>query len=73
MLFIFSFKDEISPGNVWDSKNRGVNGTQNGQIVWRIDPGPYFMEGKDKLLFYFVILKQIGERQQHNSLCYKNV
>lgn len=30
--------------NMWDSKNRGVNGTQRGQIVWRLEPGPYFME-----------------------------
>lgn len=29
---------------MWDSKNRGVNGTQRGQIVWRLEPGPYFME-----------------------------
>uniref|UniRef100_A0A4W5LKF3 HECT-type E3 ubiquitin transferase n=1 Tax=Hucho hucho TaxID=62062 RepID=A0A4W5LKF3_9TELE len=26
--------DEISPSNVWDCKNRGVNGTQRGQIGW---------------------------------------
>ncbi|NXF53192.1 HECW2 ligase, partial [Oceanites oceanicus] len=36
--------DENSPANFWDSKNRGVTGTQKGQIVWRIEPGPYFME-----------------------------
>ncbi|XP_032879623.1 E3 ubiquitin-protein ligase HECW2 isoform X2 [Amblyraja radiata] len=45
--------DEISPGNVWDSKNRGVNGTQNGQIVWRIEPGPYFMEAETKICFKY--------------------
>uniref|UniRef100_A0A8C3TCW7 HECT-type E3 ubiquitin transferase n=1 Tax=Chelydra serpentina TaxID=8475 RepID=A0A8C3TCW7_CHESE len=38
--------DENSPANFWDSKNRGVTGTQKGQIVWRIEPGPYFMERK---------------------------
>lgn len=36
--------DETCVANVWDSKNRGVNGTQRGQIVWRLEPGPYFME-----------------------------
>lgn len=29
---------------MWDCKNRGVNGTQRGQIVWRLEAGPYFME-----------------------------
>lgn len=38
------FTDETCVANVWDSKNRGVNGTQKGQIVWRLEPGPYFME-----------------------------
>lgn len=36
--------DETCVANVWESKNRGVNGTQRGQIVWRLEPGPYFME-----------------------------
>uniref|UniRef100_A0A3Q2W2M7 C2 domain-containing protein n=1 Tax=Haplochromis burtoni TaxID=8153 RepID=A0A3Q2W2M7_HAPBU len=36
--------DENCVANVWESKNRGVNGTQRGQIVWRLEPGPYFME-----------------------------
>ncbi|XP_067891771.1 E3 ubiquitin-protein ligase HECW2 isoform X2 [Heterodontus francisci] len=45
--------DEISPGNVWDSKNRGVNGTQKGQIVWRVEPGPYFMEAETKICFKY--------------------
>uniref|UniRef100_A0A4W3J6X8 HECT-type E3 ubiquitin transferase n=1 Tax=Callorhinchus milii TaxID=7868 RepID=A0A4W3J6X8_CALMI len=45
--------DETSPGNVWDSKNRGVNGTQKGQIVWRIEPGPYFMEAETKICFKY--------------------
>ncbi|TNN49961.1 E3 ubiquitin-protein ligase HECW2 [Liparis tanakae] len=38
--------DETNPSNVWDCKNRGVNGTQKGQIVWRLEPGAYFMERK---------------------------
>lgn len=38
------FTDETSVANVWDSKNRGVNGTQRGQIVWRLEADPNFME-----------------------------
>lgn len=45
------FPDETCPANVWDSKNRGVNGTQKGKIVWRLEPGPYFMEREWILLF----------------------
>lgn len=39
--------------NVWESKNRGVNGTQRGQIVWRLEPGPYFME-RECLVFLLI-------------------
>ncbi|CAM9641325.1 unnamed protein product [Lampetra planeri] len=45
--------DETSPGNFWDSKNRGVNGTQKGQIVWRIEPRPYFTESETKICFKY--------------------
>ncbi|XP_056627807.1 E3 ubiquitin-protein ligase HECW2 isoform X2 [Triplophysa dalaica] len=45
--------DETCPSNVWDSKNRGVNGTQKGQIVWRLEPGPYFMEPETKICFKY--------------------
>ncbi|XP_060112871.1 E3 ubiquitin-protein ligase HECW2 [Heteronotia binoei] len=45
--------DENSPANFWDSKNRGVTGTQKGQIVWRIEPGPYFMEPEIKICFKY--------------------
>ncbi|XP_069376808.1 E3 ubiquitin-protein ligase HECW2 isoform X2 [Paralichthys olivaceus] len=45
--------DETSVANVWDSKNRGVNGTQRGQIVWRLEPGPYFMEPETKICFKY--------------------
>uniref|UniRef100_A0A8C7X721 HECT-type E3 ubiquitin transferase n=1 Tax=Oryzias sinensis TaxID=183150 RepID=A0A8C7X721_9TELE len=41
------------PSNVWDCKNRGVNGTQKGQIVWRLEPGPYFMEPETKICFKY--------------------
>ncbi|XP_012678837.1 E3 ubiquitin-protein ligase HECW2 [Clupea harengus] len=45
--------DETCPANVWDSKNRGVNGTQRGQIVWRLESGPYFMEPETKICFKY--------------------
>ncbi|XP_072298114.1 E3 ubiquitin-protein ligase HECW2-like [Eucyclogobius newberryi] len=45
--------DETCVANVWDSKNRGVNGTQRGQIVWRLEPGPYFMEAETKVCFKY--------------------
>uniref|UniRef100_A0A8C7VUJ4 HECT-type E3 ubiquitin transferase n=1 Tax=Oncorhynchus mykiss TaxID=8022 RepID=A0A8C7VUJ4_ONCMY len=41
------------PSNVWDCKNRGVNGTQRGQIVWRLEPGPYFMDAETKICFKY--------------------
>ncbi|KAM8934594.1 E3 ubiquitin-protein ligase HECW2 [Pelodytes ibericus] len=45
--------DENSPANFWDSKNRGVTGTQKGQIIWRIESGPYFMEPEIKICFKY--------------------
>uniref|UniRef100_A0A671QU99 HECT-type E3 ubiquitin transferase n=1 Tax=Sinocyclocheilus anshuiensis TaxID=1608454 RepID=A0A671QU99_9TELE len=45
--------DETCPANVWDSKNRGVNGTQRGQIFWRLEAGPYFMEPETKICFKY--------------------
>ncbi|XP_023124133.2 E3 ubiquitin-protein ligase HECW2 isoform X2 [Amphiprion ocellaris] len=45
--------DETCVANVWDSKNRGINGTQKGQIVWRLEPGPYFMEPETKVCFKY--------------------
>ncbi|KAM6984945.1 E3 ubiquitin-protein ligase HECW2 [Aplochiton taeniatus] len=45
--------DETSPSNVWDCKNRGVNGTQKGQIVWRLEPGPYFTDPETKICFKY--------------------
>ncbi|XP_062303719.1 E3 ubiquitin-protein ligase HECW2 isoform X1 [Osmerus eperlanus] len=45
--------DESCPANVWDSKNRGVNGTQRGQIVWRLEPGPNYMEPETKICFKY--------------------
>ncbi|XP_058473703.1 E3 ubiquitin-protein ligase HECW2 isoform X2 [Solea solea] len=45
--------DETCVANVWDSKNRGINGTQSGHIVWRLEPGPYFMEPETKVCFKY--------------------
>ncbi|XP_038605658.1 E3 ubiquitin-protein ligase HECW2 isoform X2 [Tachyglossus aculeatus] len=45
--------DENSPANFWDSKNRGVSGTQKGQVVWRIEAGLYFMEPEIKICFKY--------------------
>ncbi|XP_061692905.1 E3 ubiquitin-protein ligase HECW2 isoform X2 [Syngnathoides biaculeatus] len=45
--------DETCVGNVWDSKNRGVNGTQRGQIVWKLEAGPYFMDYETKICFKY--------------------
>ncbi|XP_035031456.2 E3 ubiquitin-protein ligase HECW2 isoform X1 [Hippoglossus stenolepis] len=45
--------DETNPSNVWDCKNRGVNGTQKGQIVWRLEVGPYFTEPETKICFKY--------------------
>ncbi|TRZ02995.1 hypothetical protein DNTS_016505, partial [Danionella cerebrum] len=52
-LPFFHDPDETCPANVWDSKNRGVNGIQRGQIVWRLEPGPYFMEPETKICFKY--------------------
>uniref|UniRef100_A0AAR2KF18 HECT-type E3 ubiquitin transferase n=1 Tax=Pygocentrus nattereri TaxID=42514 RepID=A0AAR2KF18_PYGNA len=45
--------DETCPSNMWDCKNRGVNGTQCGQIVWRLEPGPYFLEAETRICFKY--------------------
>uniref|UniRef100_A0A3Q2ZCC9 C2 domain-containing protein n=1 Tax=Hippocampus comes TaxID=109280 RepID=A0A3Q2ZCC9_HIPCM len=45
--------DETCVANVWDSKNRGVNGTQRGQIVWKLEAGPYFMDYETKICFKY--------------------
>ncbi|MBN3278894.1 HECW2 ligase, partial [Polyodon spathula] len=53
LALVIEVLDENCPSNVWDSKNRGVNGTQKGQIVWRLEPGPYFMEPEIKICFKY--------------------
>lgn len=61
-LVVFFLLDETCPSNVWDCKNRGVNGTQCGQIVWRLEAGPYFLDGQygcNLLTFYLSFIKDI--------------
>uniref|UniRef100_A0A8B9I7N8 HECT-type E3 ubiquitin transferase n=1 Tax=Anser brachyrhynchus TaxID=132585 RepID=A0A8B9I7N8_9AVES len=68
LIIFWDIKEEVDPtdwiglyhigkpepcSNFWDSKNRGVTGTQKGQIVWRIEPGPYFMESEIKICFKY--------------------
>uniref|UniRef100_A0A672JTK5 HECT-type E3 ubiquitin transferase n=1 Tax=Sinocyclocheilus grahami TaxID=75366 RepID=A0A672JTK5_SINGR len=45
--------DETCPSNMWDCKNRGVNGTQCGQIFWRLEAGPYFLEAETRICFKY--------------------
>ncbi|KAK3543333.1 hypothetical protein QTP70_018059, partial [Hemibagrus guttatus] len=45
--------DETCPSNMWDCKNRGVNGTQCGQIVWRLEAGPYFLDAETRICFKY--------------------
>jgi hypothetical protein len=44
--FPFSFGSigEVSSENFLDYKNRGVNGSHRGQIIWKIDASSYFVE-----------------------------
>lgn len=43
--FLF-FSDEVLSENFLDYKNRGVNGSHKGQIVWKIEANSYFVERK---------------------------
>lgn len=42
--------EEVLSENFLDYKNRGVNGSHKGQIVWKIDGSSYFMECRYSLL-----------------------
>uniref|UniRef100_A0AAY4BG67 HECT-type E3 ubiquitin transferase n=1 Tax=Denticeps clupeoides TaxID=299321 RepID=A0AAY4BG67_9TELE len=39
--------------NFLDYKNRGVNGSHMGQIVWKIDASSYFIESETKICFKY--------------------
>ncbi|KAG7488659.1 hypothetical protein MATL_G00036290 [Megalops atlanticus] len=45
--------DEVLSENFLDYKNRGVNGSHKGQIVWKIDASSYFVEPETKICFKY--------------------
>ncbi|MBN3282077.1 HECW1 ligase, partial [Polyodon spathula] len=45
--------DEVLSENFLDYKNRGVNGSHKGQIVWKIDASSYFVEPETKISFKY--------------------
>ncbi|XP_076827481.1 E3 ubiquitin-protein ligase HECW1 isoform X3 [Brachyhypopomus gauderio] len=44
---------EVLSENFLDYKNRGVNGSQKGQIIWKIDASSYFVEPETKVCFKY--------------------
>ncbi|KAJ7400822.1 E3 ubiquitin-protein ligase HECW1-like protein [Pitangus sulphuratus] len=48
MRLVSLFVDEVLSENFLDYKNRGVNGSHRGQIIWKIDASSYFVERKAK-------------------------
>ncbi|KAK3551937.1 hypothetical protein QTP70_031518, partial [Hemibagrus guttatus] len=53
MYLIGELSDEVLSENFLDYKNRGVNGSHKGQIVWKIDASSYFMESETKICFKY--------------------
>ncbi|KAJ3611014.1 hypothetical protein NHX12_021030, partial [Muraenolepis orangiensis] len=67
LVLTWDIKEEVDPGdwigmyhideplseNFLDYKNRGVNGSQKGQIVWKIEASPYFTESENKVCFRY--------------------
>ncbi|KAI1902129.1 hypothetical protein AGOR_G00041530 [Albula goreensis] len=45
--------DEVLSENFLDYKNRGVNGSHKGQIVWKIEASSYFVEPETKICFKY--------------------
>ncbi|XP_040209188.1 E3 ubiquitin-protein ligase HECW1 isoform X4 [Rana temporaria] len=45
--------DEVLSENFLDYKNRGVNGSHRGQIVWKVDASSYFVEPETKICFKY--------------------
>ncbi|XDV28154.1 hypothetical protein PO909_031509 [Leuciscus waleckii] len=45
--------DEVLSENFLDYKNRGVNGSHKGQIVWKIEANSYFVELETKICFKY--------------------
>lgn len=44
LSFFLGNIDEVLSENFLDYKNRGVNGSHRGQIIWKIDASSYFVE-----------------------------
>lgn len=58
------FIDEVLSENFLDYKNRGVNGSHRGQIIWKIDASSYFVERKYfsyPAMVYFSHWRKISE------------
>uniref|UniRef100_A0A4W5M690 HECT-type E3 ubiquitin transferase n=1 Tax=Hucho hucho TaxID=62062 RepID=A0A4W5M690_9TELE len=67
MLICWDIKEEVDAGdwigmylideglseNFLDYKNRGVNGSHKGQIVWKIDTSSYFADSETKICFKY--------------------
>uniref|UniRef100_A0A8C7E5X6 HECT-type E3 ubiquitin transferase n=1 Tax=Naja naja TaxID=35670 RepID=A0A8C7E5X6_NAJNA len=45
--------DEVLSENFLDYKNRGVNGSHQGQIIWKIDASSCFAESETKICFKY--------------------
>ncbi|KAI4879395.1 hypothetical protein NFI96_026438, partial [Prochilodus magdalenae] len=45
--------DEVLSENFLDYKNRGVNGSHKGQIVWKVEANSYFVEPETKICFKY--------------------
>ncbi|XP_066513935.1 E3 ubiquitin-protein ligase HECW1-like [Hoplias malabaricus] len=45
--------DEVLSENFLDYKNRGVNGSHKGHIVWKIEANSYFVEPETKICFKY--------------------
>ncbi|KAM7174650.1 E3 ubiquitin-protein ligase HECW1 [Macrochelys suwanniensis] len=45
--------DEVLSENFLDYKNRGINGSHRGQIIWKIDASSYFVEPETKICFKY--------------------
>nr|XP_048695069.1 E3 ubiquitin-protein ligase HECW1 isoform X1 [Caretta caretta] len=45
--------DEVLSENFLDYKNRGINGSHRGQIIWKIDASSYFIEPETKICFKY--------------------
>ncbi|CAB1349655.1 unnamed protein product [Coregonus sp. 'balchen'] len=53
MLICWDIKEEVLSENFLDYKNRGVNGSHKGQIVWKIDTCSYFADSETKICFKY--------------------